>query len=273
MRRDHGNHRSSLGSGESRRTTLVSVSVLTLVFLALACLSLGTGAAHAEIYKYVDRNGVTHYSDSVSSVPRKYRDQVRDITDELDDMTGFRVVRGANGGSRAGSNEPGAKPSIVLADLSSFGSDFDAQEAAQKLLESLGFGIILIVVLAVPILYCISAVILRLACRLAGAEAPTFGRACGVLFVQTIAGMALGAASAGIGVSLGVGESASIGSSIALSAASSAASWMVNAGLLSSLTGIAFMRSLWVGILHTILTLVLVGAPVAALVAIFLFLG
>ena len=248
-----------------------TASVLTLV-LALAGIALAAGAAHAEIYKYVDRNGVTHYSDSVSMVPAEYRNQVRDITDDLHGMTGFRVIGGIDDGSRAALNEADAESSLAFPDLASFG-DLDPQEIAKTLLDSMGFGIILMVLLAIPILYCISAAILVLACRLAGGDPPTFGRACGVLFAQTIAGMALAAASAGIGVSLGMNESASVGASVGFSAASTLVSWMVNAGLLSSLTGIAYARSLWVGILHSILTLVLVGAPVAALVAIVLLLG
>ena len=60
-------------------------SVLLLAF----AIGLAFTSAQAAIYKYTDRHGVTHYSDSYESVPAAYRDQVRDVAGDIDDMTGY----------------------------------------------------------------------------------------------------------------------------------------------------------------------------------------
>lgn len=51
------------------------VAILCGVFLLLT-LALFPNTVFSETYKWKDDRGVTHYSDSLSGVPAKYRDQV-----------------------------------------------------------------------------------------------------------------------------------------------------------------------------------------------------
>lgn len=44
------------------------------ILIGIACIVFCTGSlAHAEIYKWVDRNGTTHFSDTLTGVPAEYR--------------------------------------------------------------------------------------------------------------------------------------------------------------------------------------------------------
>lgn len=239
--------------------------ILALAGIALACFCT---AAQAEIYKYVDRNGVSHYSDSVSSIPDEYRSQVRDITDEMDRMDGFRVIEGVDGEQPATSDDA-HEPDTDL-DLS--GIDFEGADMAKGLLESFGFGIVVLVLLAIPILWVVSALIFKLACRMAGEEPPGLGRACGILLAQSLCGSAVGAAVGGVGALLGV-DDASISGAISVGGASSILSWMANAGILVSMMSYGFVKSLGIGLLHTLLTLVMVGAPIGVIVAVAMMTG
>ena len=234
-----------------------------IFWIGLALVGLFATSAHAIIYKYADHDGVTHYSDSIASVPFEYRDQVRDISNEMDDLTGFRVVDGLN------EDSPGADARGEKDFNFDFGGDLDPDEMAEALIDKLGLGIILLVLLALPLLYVISASILKLACRIAGTDPPSLGRACGILFAQGIAGAAVGGATAGLGFALGIDETASIVESVVLNGASSVISWLASAGILTAMMGYGFLRSLWVGILHTILLVVLVGGPIVGVLAIF----
>ncbi len=47
----------------------------TVLAVAAAFLFLCTGAAQAELYQYVDQNGVVHYTDNYAAIPEQYRPQ------------------------------------------------------------------------------------------------------------------------------------------------------------------------------------------------------
>jgi Skp family chaperone for outer membrane proteins len=52
------------------------------VFVFIFFLFLGmVPASQAAIYKYTDKNGVTHFTDRYESVPREYRNQIQTIRD------------------------------------------------------------------------------------------------------------------------------------------------------------------------------------------------
>jgi hypothetical protein len=244
---------------------------LAWLFGGILALLLAT-AAHATVYKYVDRSGVSHYTDSVSMIPAEYRNQVKDITEDLRNADGFRVIPGPEAGSAgdAGAEEEEFGDSADF-DLSAF--DLGGEDAAADILETLGFGVILLGLLAIPVLWVISGLILKLSCRLAGEDPPGLGRACGILFAQGLCGSAVGAGVAGVGLVMGIDESASIASSIAVSGASTLLSWMANAGLLASMMSYGFVKSMWIGFLHTLLILVMIGGPIGALVLIGMMLG
>lgn len=223
-------------------------------------------AALATVYKYVDRNGVSHYSDSVSSIPAEYRHQVKDITDALARMDGFRVVQGVDGEAPPPAQDEEA--GMEMPDFDLGGLDFGGENVATDLIESLGFGIILLGLLALPVLWVVSGLVLKLSCRIAGEEPPGLGRACGILFAQGLCGSAVSAAVGGVGMVMGIDETASIASSIAVSGASTLLSWLANAGLLAAMMGYAFVKSMWIGFLHTLLVIVMIGGPIGALVLI-----
>jgi hypothetical protein len=230
-----------------------------LLAFALVLVAAETGAA---VYKYVDRQGVAHYTDSLSQVPDEYRDRVRDITADVGDM-GFNVVEAANG-PRAEAADRGLGE--TLGELGSLPSDtaVPGGEALGQLLDNFGFGVLFLILLAIPVLYVLNALILRLACRLAGEEQPGLGRACLILLAQAVAGGAVGVAFAGIALLVGI-EEAGLGASLGLNLLSALCSWMVNAAILSAMLSCAFLRALWISVLHTLLVIVFVGVPVGLL--------
>jgi len=235
-------------------------SLVALAGLVALVVLLSAAEAGASIYKYVDRSGVTHYTDSLSQVPGEYRNQVEDITGEVDGM-GFNVVEGIDGAApKDGKAGEGEGVDLELPEGSLPGG-----EAASQLLDNFGFGIVLLILLAIPALYVVSALILKLACRLGGEEPPGLGRACLVLFVQGVAGTAVGAAFGGIGMLIGI-EEAGVAVSAGLSVVSALCSWLANAAVLSSMLSCAFVRALWIGVIHTVLVLVIVAVPIGLLI-------
>ena len=72
-------------------------------------------------------------------------------------------------------------------------------------------------------------------------------------------------------MALGIDESAGIATSVAVSGASSILSWMANAGLLVSMMGYGFGKSMWIGFLHNLLVIVMIGGPIGALALIGMF--
>ena len=226
-----------------------------LAAIALAA-GLAAASAQAAIYKYVDRHGVTHYSDSLSSVPDEYRDQVHDVSGAVSDMPGVQVVLPGQPGK---AQEPG--PGTAIPGVDVHASDLDPSGAIGGLLAQVGFGVVLLLLLAIPVLFVISALIFRLACRLAGEEPPGLGRACLVVFVQGLAGSAVGAAVSGLGMLLGLEAAGGAAASIALGVGSSLLSWLASAGVLMAMMGYGFLRCLWIGILNTLLVIVLIAVP------------
>ncbi len=229
----------------------------------VALLWLGwSGSAEARIYKYVDRDGDAHYTDSLQQVPMQYRYQVRDISPEMEENANFRIVEGLNGDAAADGG--GFEPELDadFGDLE--GLDADAGMVA-GVLENFGFGIVLLFLLAIPVLYVVSALIFKLACRIGGEDPPGLGRACGILLAQGFAGSAVGGVVGGIAGVMGIDEAASIGASIAVGGASTLLSWMVNAAILASMMSYGFVKSMWIGFLHTLLVIVMIGGPIGLL--------
>lgn len=217
-------------------------------------------AANAEIYHYVDEDGGTHYSDSIESVPPQYLDQIAEVSDQLAELGRFEIVR-----------PPGSEPEIAdeadaASALSALSGDLGPGGAIQAAMGMLGAWFILIVLVMLPLVIAIGGMILKLACRLAGAEPPTLGRACAILFAQSIVGSVAGGLVNTI--SAASGEEVGVGASIAMAGASGILSWTGGAAVLTAMTDNGFGRSLWVGVVHTVLTLVLVMVPIAAVLGI-----
>ena len=232
---------------------------IVLVGACLALVGAWSATAQARIYNYVDRHGVSHYSDSFSSIPDEYRDQVREVGDELARMDRFQVTGGGGSSERL---DPGAA-FLELAAL-----DLEHGDRAAEMLRQLGFVPLLLFLLGILVILLLSAGILKLACRLAGEAPPGMGRACCVLLAQMLAGFVVGAAVGSGAVWLGIGESVSILASVAVGSTSTVLSWAANAGILTAATGYGFLTCLWVGVLNFLLMLVIVGVPVAVVAVI-----
>lgn len=242
---------------------------LAVFLVATVLLGLCAQAVEAKVYKYVDRTGELHYTDSIGQVPAEYRNQIEDITDDLARMDGFRVIEPAGGAAPppADDGDTGMEmPDFGFGDTSDL--DTDGGEAVAGIMESLGFGVILLAILAIPVLWIVSGLVLKLACRISGEDPPGLGRACGILFAQGLVGSAVAAAVAGVGMAMGIDESAGLASSLAVSGASSMLGWMANAGVLVSMMSYGFGKSMWIGFLHTLLVVVMIGGPIGGLVLI-----
>jgi hypothetical protein len=227
----------------------------------LVVLAIGTSfaSAQAAIYKYTDRHGVTHYSDSYESVPAAYRDQVRDVAGDIDDMTGFNVIEGLNGdhSQARDSGDSSAR----------FGASLGGAEMLRGVLSGLGFGVVLLLLVAIPIVLVIGGLILQLACRIGGADPPGLGRAVAILFVQSLAGGAVSAVANGFASALQIDQAALATAAFAVGGVSFVLSWLVNAAILTAMAGCDFLRAIWVCVVHTVLTFLLVLGPIAAFVA------
>lgn len=251
----------------------------------LGCLA--AGPIDAAIYRYVDANGVAHFSDAYAAVPERYRDQVTDVSETTGRGTGFQVVEGLNGGQQAA---PGAVDEESDASWLDFAWPESEREsgdssavleavgvdaaggpaaAAKQLASSFGIWIVLVVLLFVALFLAIGGLILKLACRIAGAEPPSLGRACVILLAQSIVGSAVGGFVNLVGVR-GVGgggaEEASLVVSLLVAGISMLLSWFVGAAVLHAMTDIGFLRSLWVGVVHTGLVLALILVPIVGVV-------
>jgi hypothetical protein len=56
------------------------------VFL-IVCFGLTVAQAHADIYKWTDKNGVIHYADSIEAVPSRYLKKVKVIPEVRPETT------------------------------------------------------------------------------------------------------------------------------------------------------------------------------------------
>jgi hypothetical protein len=98
----------------------------------------------------------------------------------------------------------------------------------------------------------LAAFALRLACRLVGEEVPGFGRALGVSAVQMAAGVALGAALAGV-VLLGLADPASL----AFQGLQLLATFLVNAAAIAVMLEHGFGRALVIALLALVISAVI----------------
>ncbi len=61
---------------------------LSIVFLCfLLYIFIFPSVSLAEFYKYVDKNGVQRFADDIGNIPAEYRNQIKKITERLDDLS------------------------------------------------------------------------------------------------------------------------------------------------------------------------------------------
>jgi hypothetical protein len=229
-------------------------------------VALWAAAAGAEVYRYVDDKGVPHYSDSVESIPDRYRDQVADISAELEARPGIHVIPGMDGPADGAAEEAGtgSEAGSGLAESFSFdvGDEQGMGAAAEQLWAPFGVPLILGILLLIPISLLISALILMLACKLAAPDTPGLGRAVAIVFVQGLVGTAVNGAMLGVALAVGVTDDGSAGS-LVFDLVSGLAALAAYAGVLSAMSELGFGRALWVVVVYLILAVVVVAVPIA----------
>jgi len=64
------------------KTQNVKYFLLILSFFILSCAFGTFSQSEAAIYKYIDRQGSVHFTDSLESIPREYRNQIQTLPEE-----------------------------------------------------------------------------------------------------------------------------------------------------------------------------------------------
>jgi Domain of unknown function (DUF4124) len=195
-----------------------------LASLALGWLALAATAADADVYKWVDDGGSTHYADSPYGVPERYRgrivvvEQAEGSPTAADAMAqdpapeqGLADPAFAGAGAKNAGIDPQASPSgdpgqgadpSELAALAQNGR-FPVLDLARQFLANGGAAMIAAVVVGVLVALvlglALSALVLGQACRWAGVEPPGFARAMAVVFVAGIASSAPGVLVGAVG--------------------------------------------------------------------------
>jgi hypothetical protein len=236
----------------------------------VAVLGLTASPAVGEVYRYVDDNGVPHFSDSVGSIPSRYRSQVVDISEELKAEPGINVIPGLDqsvtGGKDGTGSNAGLQPDATAELAKSFDFGAGDQQAMAAVAEQMWsrFGLLLLVglLLIIPIGLLIGAFILTLACKLASSETLGLGRACAIVFVQGLVGTAVNALMAGVALGFGL-AAGGVGAAVGLNVVSLLASLAAYAGVLASMSELAFVRAVWVTIVCWLLSLLMIVIPIA----------
>lgn len=220
--------------------------------------------ASAEMWKYVDENGVPHFTDSLERVPHRLRDNATEITGKIEER-GSVIVPGLNGPSAEafptnewdGETEP--DPDVLSAQLEEMMGD-----NALGLLGAGIAGFVGIMLLMLPIGLAINALYLMLACKIAAPETPNFSRAFIISGVQFLASLVAGIAS-GIGQCALGAVSPETADSGLLNAVGGLASLAINASLLGSMLAIGFWRGVGVMVVQWLLVFATVVIPVVLL--------
>lgn len=232
--------------------------------LLAAWLLLATALpAGAEIYRWEDERGVSHFSDRIEDVPPAWREDQqealrRDAPVNLIESLSRPQTADAGGAAAGGAAAPKT-------------GGASARRGADAILPALpaGLGIgvaLLIALVAVALGLLLYAWVLRVACRVCGAEPPAFGRALAAVGVQLLAGIGLGIAL-GIGA-LTTGLAASHG--LAFQLGQAVVSMVLNAAVLVWMEICdGFVQALVVTVVAALITLVLTVAVVFGLAILF----
>lgn len=164
----------------------------------LASLALGTASAAAadEIYRYTDELGQTHLTDSYYEVPEQYRDQIEDVSGEVEQggsrlsvVPGFGSPPAKPGAEKGAKGKAkGGKETGFAAELEEgFAQGFSA--ATGKAPSALSPGLLLFLILLVFLTaLAIGAAFLKTACNIVGERPLLLGHAMLIVLIQGIAG-------------------------------------------------------------------------------------
>jgi hypothetical protein len=166
-----------------------------LAWLASLVLVAASAAAD-EIYRYTDDHGQTHFTDSYYDVPEQYRDQVQDISGDVDEsggrvsvVPGFGAPPAQPGAEKAkGKGKRGAKDAGFAAEFQEgFAQGFAAATGKAPSALSPGLLIFLILLVFLTVL-AIGAAFLKTACNIVGERPLLLGHAMLIVLIQGIAG-------------------------------------------------------------------------------------
>jgi hypothetical protein len=226
--------------------------------------------AVGEVYRYIDDDGVPHFSDSVGSIPSRYRNQVVDISKELEVKPGINVIPGLDQSATGAEDGTGADAAAQPGAGAELAKSFDFGAGDQQAMTAVAqqmwtrFGLLLLVglLIFIPIALLIGALILILACRLAADETPGLGRACAVVFVQGLVGTAVNGAMAGVALGLGI-AGGGVGTAVGFNVVSLLVLLAAYGGVLWAMTALGFGRALWVTVVCWLLSLAMIVIPMA----------
>jgi hypothetical protein len=229
------------------------------LFVALVLALALPQAASAAVYRWVDPDGTTHYSDRIEDVPSALRGAYMEGDSHVPTGGSFQRVPGLNGPA-PGQKGPDGKPlpaaqrgpldEKALMDLARAARE-DGGPSPAAILGALGGSIALAFGLAALLLLigiAVAALFLVLACRVCREEKPPFRRAFGTAALQILAAipvgllllLILGAPPYGLGTQAG---QAGVG-------------FLVNAGVVRGMLVPSFGKAALVTFVATVLTVV-----------------
>lgn len=158
-----------------------SLRAWSWLLLVVASAAIASGAA-AEMYRYVDDEGRSHFTDSFYEVPARYREQLREISGDLEADDRLNVIEGLHPRTAQEDEEP--EPASGFAGVNGV-QDLENLDFGQMGLAMLMGAALVFAVVMVMSLF-LSALLLRWACRLADVEEPGLLKAMGVCLLQAI---------------------------------------------------------------------------------------
>jgi hypothetical protein len=225
-------------------------------FAALCALLAAPLGATAEIYRWTDEDGVERFSDRIENVPERFRS---DVTAELGEERPAPAK--AEPVAPVVPEEPPAAPvPDPLEAPPAQRPDWTAQ-----MLSMGAAGLVGAALVGVAAWLLVTALALRLACRVVAPEVPGWGRAFGVALVQMLGAVALGAALGGMAMT-GVFHPASL----AAQGLQLVLGFGVNALVIMAMLALGFGRALLVALVEGLVSIAIglvVGVGITFLAA------
>jgi hypothetical protein len=226
--------------------------------LAVLALTLGlalAGPASAEIYRWVDGEGVPHFSDRAEEVPPAFRDQLGALGEPGEDAeetspAGLGALR------RALSGEADAEPPAAAGDEAI--GPFEARRLLERMRGPMAAVALVTSLVVMGFVLAFLTLALLVACRLLGQESPGFRRAYGIVVVQFVAGVL---AAPGVVMVAGEPQQASLAALLRLQALHLGVSLALNTLVLRAMLCDSVGRAL---ALAVVMNLVLVALGVLA---------
>ena len=224
-----------------RRRTRVAGGAALVVALLVVC---GAQTASAAIYRWVDDRGITHFSDRPEDVPPAFRDQIRDLTPELEASSPVNVLPGLHGAAEGEAAEtPSAPPKV---------DPFQARRMLDQMAGPMKLVAVVAGLVAMGLGCALLALALLVGCRMVGQESPGFRKAYGIVLVQSIAGLLVGP---GVIVVAGGPDVSSLGGLLRLQMIQLGVFLVVNAAVLRAMLCDGFGRALGLAVVMNLVLL------------------